>query len=444
MKDLDKITVNTDLVRGHVITFILSSLEDVDKYGYEICKEIETKSMGSYKLKQPTLYSCLKRLESQDYITSYWGEVSNGGRRRYYALTDRGREYLQKEKSEWEYSRALLDKLVSDKEFDLTSVPPFDASELRPYTKKLNEYAQGENGESSESVHEEASDPTLTDVEQAQPIEPSISEENYFSTVENGQIAFNFDQTPSVEASATEETPITSEEKEATTNVIEAPLSKVNYKDAFNKLFTETSANREKNHSVREENEENVPVSNASTPREKALSFSELQSKFYVSGYKFRIYSKSNVNTYYSMKFLLTNKIRAATYWLLYFLFIFESAFTYLFFNGSIGLDAGAYLTAILCGLVVPVIPTLSFLLDPKKKEKAKFDVKSSLINRCMLFLNLALVVTCAGFFVFQANIQEFSTLIVPIILPLAMLLNIPLSSGVYYLLYRSKRFHLS
>ena len=55
---------NTDLIRSHVITIILRSLESNDKYGYEICREIEVKSEGSYILKQPTLYSCLKRLES--------------------------------------------------------------------------------------------------------------------------------------------------------------------------------------------------------------------------------------------------------------------------------------------------------------------------------------------------------------------------------------------
>ena len=90
---MDNSAANTDLIRGHVITIILRSLQGNDKYGYEICREIEVKSEGSYVLKQPTLYSCLKRLESQGYITSYFGEISNGGRRRYYSLTPKGEEY---------------------------------------------------------------------------------------------------------------------------------------------------------------------------------------------------------------------------------------------------------------------------------------------------------------------------------------------------------------
>ena len=54
-----------DVVRGHINTIILSALCEGDKYGYEIGKEIEAKTRGQYKLKEPTLYSSLKRLEKQ-------------------------------------------------------------------------------------------------------------------------------------------------------------------------------------------------------------------------------------------------------------------------------------------------------------------------------------------------------------------------------------------
>lgn len=71
-------SISSDLIRGHINTIILRTLYDGDKYGYEIINEIEEKSKGQYSLKQPTLYSALKRLESQDFVTSYWGGVSNG------------------------------------------------------------------------------------------------------------------------------------------------------------------------------------------------------------------------------------------------------------------------------------------------------------------------------------------------------------------------------
>ena len=58
----DNSSVNIDLIRGHMDTIILRTLSNEDKYGYEILDEIKGKSNNLYSLKQPTLYSCLKRL----------------------------------------------------------------------------------------------------------------------------------------------------------------------------------------------------------------------------------------------------------------------------------------------------------------------------------------------------------------------------------------------
>lgn len=135
---MDISSVNSDLIRGNVTTIILGCLLENDKYGYEILKEIEDRSTGQYTLKQATLYNQLKRLEKQGLVSSYDGnpDDTGGGQRRYYALTQAGKDYLVKERSEYEYSRTILDKLVSEKEFDFQNPLPFDASELRPYTKR--------------------------------------------------------------------------------------------------------------------------------------------------------------------------------------------------------------------------------------------------------------------------------------------------------------------
>ena len=138
---MDISSVNSDLIRGNVTTIILGCLWESDKYGYEIMKEIEDKSNSQYALKQATLYNQLKRLEKQGLVSSYDGnpDDTGGGKRRYYSLTSEGRAYLKKEKSEYEYSRTILDKLVSAQEYDFTAPIPFDASELRPYAKRETE-----------------------------------------------------------------------------------------------------------------------------------------------------------------------------------------------------------------------------------------------------------------------------------------------------------------
>ena len=125
-EDENKSAISADLIRGHINTIILRTLYERDKYGYEIIEEIEKKSHGQYSLKQPTLYSALKRLESQNYINAYWktDEVSLGGRRKYYTLTDSGREIAERNQAEWEYSRTVIDNLISDRSFDFSQPAP--------------------------------------------------------------------------------------------------------------------------------------------------------------------------------------------------------------------------------------------------------------------------------------------------------------------------------
>lgn len=134
---MDNSNVNIDLIRGHVDTIILKSLYYEDKYGYEILNEIKEKSKGMYTLKQPTLYSCLKRLEKQGYIRSYKGDTSNGAQRVYYSLQPAGRAFLESDQHQWEFSRTIIDSLLSNEEFDPEKqVAPFDPSNFRPLTRR--------------------------------------------------------------------------------------------------------------------------------------------------------------------------------------------------------------------------------------------------------------------------------------------------------------------
>ena len=136
--------ISSDLIRGHINTIILRSLYDGDKYGYEIIAEIEHKSHGQYSLKQPSLYSALKRLEKDGYITSYWGGSVSGGRRKYFSLTDEGKEIAERNQTEWEYSRTVIDSLISDKAFDFAQPAPsaVDMRVLKQSTSRVPEHEE--------------------------------------------------------------------------------------------------------------------------------------------------------------------------------------------------------------------------------------------------------------------------------------------------------------
>ena len=150
---MDNSNVNIDLIRGHVDTIILKSLYYEDKYGYEILNEIKEKSKGMYTLKQPTLYSCLKRLEKQGYIRSYKGDTSNGAQRVYYSLQPSGRAFLESDQHQWEFSRTIIDNLLSDEEFDPEKqVAPFDPSNFRPLTRRNRPGVDSDDDESVDEV----------------------------------------------------------------------------------------------------------------------------------------------------------------------------------------------------------------------------------------------------------------------------------------------------
>lgn len=91
-----------EIPRGKLSYVILSTLKSGDKYGYEIIESISKLTNGELNIKQPSLYSSLKRMEDQDLISSYWMDSDIGGRRHYYRLKDLGRKQLEKWDNEFE------------------------------------------------------------------------------------------------------------------------------------------------------------------------------------------------------------------------------------------------------------------------------------------------------------------------------------------------------
>ena len=108
-------SIASDIIRGHTETIILARLLRSDSYGYEINKSIQQSTGGQYELKEATLYTAFRRLEGAGCIRSYWGDENSGARRRYYALTDAGRERLTQDCAVWQETRRLIDQLLEEK-----------------------------------------------------------------------------------------------------------------------------------------------------------------------------------------------------------------------------------------------------------------------------------------------------------------------------------------
>jgi DNA-binding PadR family transcriptional regulator len=104
--------LSSDMLRGHTETIVLGILHRGDAYGFEIYNTILERTGERYELKETTLYSSYKRLEQDGCITSYWGDETQGARRRYYHLTAKGKETYRQNMKDWEFTRKILDDLM--------------------------------------------------------------------------------------------------------------------------------------------------------------------------------------------------------------------------------------------------------------------------------------------------------------------------------------------
>ena len=101
------------LTGGFIDIILLKVISLGDCYGYSISKTIAHITSDDWELKEASLYSGLRRLEADKLITSYWGDETQGGRRKYYSLTQIGRESLERSLQKWEMTKILVDKIVN-------------------------------------------------------------------------------------------------------------------------------------------------------------------------------------------------------------------------------------------------------------------------------------------------------------------------------------------
>ncbi len=106
--------LSSDILRGHTDTIVLASLLDRDRYGFEIYNRVLEKTDQLYELKETTLYSSYKRLERDGFIESYWGDETQGGRRKYYRITVQGRELYQQKLKDYEFTKEILERLFTE------------------------------------------------------------------------------------------------------------------------------------------------------------------------------------------------------------------------------------------------------------------------------------------------------------------------------------------
>ena len=161
--------LNGDMIRGHIDTIILLSLVDGDKDSNEIRKNIEDRSDNKFSVKQGTFYSAMQRLVKQSLIKEYRSSATDGIRRKYFSLTEKGEKLVENNRKEWLESKEVIDTLVDTvqekpetdlmmrtEDFPIPSENPYES----PVLSDENDHKIDEN--SIEHLPEDAYDTHVT------------------------------------------------------------------------------------------------------------------------------------------------------------------------------------------------------------------------------------------------------------------------------------------
>lgn len=104
--------MNAQFKKGALELCVLSQLLQGDMYGYELTERIS----GEMSIAGGTLYPILRKLKEDDYVTTYLVESESGPARKYYRLTDQGRQYQLRVKKDWDDFILAVNRLVNSKE----------------------------------------------------------------------------------------------------------------------------------------------------------------------------------------------------------------------------------------------------------------------------------------------------------------------------------------
>lgn len=106
-------SINKDLVAASSTPLVLAILAEGDSYGYAILKRVRELSGGKLEWTDGMLYPVLHRLERSGLVETRWEKAESGRRRKYYRVTEAGRQQLAVERRQWQTVNETLRKIFS-------------------------------------------------------------------------------------------------------------------------------------------------------------------------------------------------------------------------------------------------------------------------------------------------------------------------------------------
>ena len=113
LMDEPRRSIERELRRGSLELIVLHLLAPGEAYGYEIVAKLTAQTNGVLEVTDGTLYPVLYRLERAGYVAVRWETPARGVPRKYYRLTDSGREELERLRNDWTTFATAMAKLLN-------------------------------------------------------------------------------------------------------------------------------------------------------------------------------------------------------------------------------------------------------------------------------------------------------------------------------------------
>lgn len=108
--------ISKELLKGSTKMLILEMVKDENMYGYQMIKKLKEKSNNVFEFKEGTLYPILHSLEEEELISSYWDDTT-GKKRKYYAITTKGKKILKEKNEEWKIFSESVNRVIGGVSF---------------------------------------------------------------------------------------------------------------------------------------------------------------------------------------------------------------------------------------------------------------------------------------------------------------------------------------
>jgi PadR family transcriptional regulator, regulatory protein PadR len=106
-----KSTRSSRLLTGILDACLLALIAEEDRYGYELADAL--RAAGLPIVKDGSIYPLLGRLEQRGLLDSYRAPAASGPPRRYYRVTDAGRDELVSARATWAEVSAGVEQVLA-------------------------------------------------------------------------------------------------------------------------------------------------------------------------------------------------------------------------------------------------------------------------------------------------------------------------------------------